>query len=758
MKRLSTIFAPIIAPIFALALFPVMTFGQSICNSSATGSQPYSLTGSAQPQSAVLPLLGYFATGDVYVALLGMPMSPTSFCGPLWEMSNPYVVGNMIEPLPLGAVFQAVTNPGCSSNCKSGSTQPPGFGGTLILPSNIYAVITTCSDTGTTATCTMVSPLGDPSPLNLGEPYQGAVVGSTVVIQNYSNPAYNGSWVVTASTNPPGPPFASPFTFSFTASGLGSGNCTDSKMGTVCTAYQQGTQITDGGILWQYAGPQDEIGPTVVVTPAAFSITTAEALDVTVAVGGGGGKGPPTGTVTLTSGSYLSAATALITNHAVTSATINIPAGSLPAGMDALTGTYSGDGNYGTATGINSVTVTQSGLLTPTVMVTPAASSITTAQALNVTIAISGGSGNPTPTGRVTMTSGSYSSGATTLSNGSATITIPAGSLAVGTDTLTASYPGDSNYSAATGTASVTVTKLTPTVTVTPSASSITTMQALNVTVAVSGGSGNPTPTGTVTLTSGSYNSGATTLSNGSATITIPAGSLAVGMDTLTASYSGDSNYTTATGTASVTVTPVPGFTLSAGTASPPSVSPGGSSTATVTVTPGNGYSGSITLSCSISPVVSGTSAPTCSLSPNPVVTSNGLTSTLTFTSVGPSPASQRSLSRTRKGMAKAGANPDSTTRTSGMKFQSLALWLPISGLALAGLVFGSSATQRKKMRSLGLICLVSTALVLLPSCGSNSSGSRGTPPAGYTVTITGKDANGVTQSGAAATVTVTVN
>jgi hypothetical protein len=101
---------------------------------------------------------------------------------------------------------------------------------------------------------------------------------------------------------------------------------------------------------------------------------------------------------------------------------------------------------------------------------------------------------------------------------------------------------------------------IVPTVTVTPASSSITTLQPLEVTVGVSGGSGNPTPTGSVTLTSGSYTSAATTLVSGSAQIDIPAGSLATGSDTLSASYTPDSasssTYKTATGTSSaVTVT-----------------------------------------------------------------------------------------------------------------------------------------------------------------------------------------------------------
>jgi hypothetical protein len=84
----------------------------------------------------------------------------------------------------------------------------------------------------------------------------------------------------------------------------------------------------------------------------------------------------------------------------------------------------------------------------------------------------------------------------------------------------------------------VAVSKATPAVTVTPSSTNITTLQSLQVTVTVAG---TPTPTGAVTLTSGSYSSAASALSGGSVVITIPAGSLAVGNDTLIASYTPDS-------------------------------------------------------------------------------------------------------------------------------------------------------------------------------------------------------------------------
>jgi sugar lactone lactonase YvrE len=118
-----------------------------------------------------------------------------------------------------------------------------------------------------------------------------------------------------------------------------------------------------------------------------------------------------------------------------------------------------------------SLTGTATGLLPSTVTVTPSSLSITTALALSVTVAVSGGSGNPTPTGSVILSGGGYTSMATSLTSGSATINIPAVSLAIGSDTLSASYTPDSNsssiYNTATGTSTaVTVTqaKTTPTI------------------------------------------------------------------------------------------------------------------------------------------------------------------------------------------------------------------------------------------------------------------------------------------------------
>ena len=109
----------------------------------------------------------------------------------------------------------------------------------------------------------------------------------------------------------------------------------------------------------------------------------------------------------------------------------------------------------------SSIVISTGMLIKPTVTVTPSSSKITRAEALQVIVSVIGGSGNPTPTGSVTLSGGGYTSSAATLNSGSATINIAAGNLSVGNDTLSAAYTPDSSssaiYSSANGSASVTV-------------------------------------------------------------------------------------------------------------------------------------------------------------------------------------------------------------------------------------------------------------------------------------------------------------
>jgi hypothetical protein len=473
--------------------------------------------------------------------------------------------------------------------------------------------------------------------------------------------------------------------------------------------------------------------PTMAVTPSASSITTVQPLTVSVAVGAVGGNPTPTGSVTLASGSYTSAAANLTSG----SATFSIPAGSLATGTDTLMASYVPDSSsssiYSSNSAMASVTVTLPPKITPTVTVTPSTLSVTTAQALTVTISLNGGTGNPTPTGSVTLAGGGYTSKATTLASGSATIAIPAATLATGIDSLAASYTPDSSssstYNVASGSASVTVTapvKIIPTVTVTPSASSITTAQALTVTISLNGGTGNPTPTGSVTLAGGGYTSKATTLASGSAKIAVPAGSLAVGTDMVTASYTGDSTYEATTGAVTVTVEKAlnaAGFTVSG---TPVTVAAGATTanTSTITVTPVGSFIGSVALTA--------------------VVTSNPANAqyppVLSFAS-----SNELSMTYTTAATATLIVSTTAGTNTAEISPKSPGFpWYPAGGASLACiLLFTLPARRRSWQRMLGMFVFLAFLAGGAVSCGSSitSTGvtkTTGTTPGVYTVTLTG--------------------
>jgi hypothetical protein len=294
---------------------------------------------------------------------------------------------------------------------------------------------------------------------------------------------------------------------------------------------------------------------TVTVTPSTDSFVLNQALNVAVTVGGS--DGTPTGSVALTGGGYTAAVGALV-NGAYTFA---IPASSFAAGIDNLTVSYSGDGTYAGATGTATVTVNK---LTPTVNVQPTPSTVGANTTVSVAISVAGAAA--TPTGTAQLSGGGYTSTVCTLSAGACTVTIPANALSNGTDTLTASYSGDSDYTAATGTATETVNALTPTITITPSLTTLDTVTPLQVTVKVTGTGA--TPTGTVQLGGlyPFYDFGVIdgTLSGGSVTFSLASGALVGGTDTITAAYLGDSNYLAQNASVAVVVSKVtPAITVS---------------------------------------------------------------------------------------------------------------------------------------------------------------------------------------------------
>jgi hypothetical protein len=202
---------------------------------------------------------------------------------------------------------------------------------------------------------------------------------------------------------------------------------------------------------------QNPTMPTVDVTPASISITTTQPLSVTISVSGS--TKTPTGSVVLSSGSYTSSAMTLSSG----SATIAISAGSLAKGSSTLTAKYTPDSScssiYASASGSASVTVTQR-LTSPTVTVTPEEATHAYAENLIVAATVKG---DATPTGTVTLSSGSFTSAAVALNSGAATFYVQPGWLAQGADKLTVTYTPDSSsssrYSSSTGSVDMTITE-----------------------------------------------------------------------------------------------------------------------------------------------------------------------------------------------------------------------------------------------------------------------------------------------------------
>jgi hypothetical protein len=146
------------------------------------------------------------------------------------------------------------------------------------------------------------------------------------------------------------------------------------------------------------------------------------------------------------------------------------------------------------------------------------------------------------PTGTVTVSDANGTEGTGTVTNGTATVTLNA-EIAPGTDNLTVTYSGDSNYAGSNTTATQTVSQAGTTVSAT-STGSTTQGQAATIDVTVTPSTnGGVAPTGTVEVTDANGFEGAAQLSNGSAAVTLNP-DIPAGTDTLTVSYLGDTNYT----------------------------------------------------------------------------------------------------------------------------------------------------------------------------------------------------------------------
>ena len=257
------------------------------------------------------------------------------------------------------------------------------------------------------------------------------------------------------------------------------------------------------------------------------------------------------------------------------SVTWSLPSG-LPAGAYAITASYSGDPNFlgSTSTALDK-TVTQLGTTTK---LTTSVNPVVTGQPVTLTATVASSSTSLTatlgtaPTGTVTFYDGTtmLGTGPQTLgSGGVAQLTLPAGFATGGSQSLSAVYSGDPNYSTSTGTFTETVASMAAksSVALTSSANPAVVGQPVTFTVTITT-STSPTigASGMVTFLDGKTTLGMVAVANDQATFTTS--TLAAGSHAITAMYSGDANFTSGTSstlTESV-VLPTPGTISGAGT------------------------------------------------------------------------------------------------------------------------------------------------------------------------------------------------
>ncbi len=442
----------------------------------------------------------------------------------------------------------------------------------------------------------------------------------------------------------------------------------------------------------------------------------------------------PTGTVTFYSGttalgnSQLSGSVNPNTHQM--SAGANLTTTSLPHGQDSITAQYSGDASYAASPSpAQTITV----LYQTAMSLTYSKATITVGTpvtfAAQVTTSQTGG---PAITGTVQFLANGLSLSSPVVSNGQAQINTS--SLPSGTYRVYAYYSGDTNYAAASGSFMETVNTISTTTSVTSSNSTISQGSSVTFTAMVTPGqSGGPAMTGNVQFFSNNVPIGSAGISNGQAEITTT--SLPAGSDQITATYMGDSNYSTSTSSAiTETVNAVPTFTIAAYPSTITISAPGQSGSTMLTFTSQNGFSGSATLTSSACMGLPSESS--CGFSPSSItIPSNGAPTTTTLTILTTAPSAALPTATHRQ-------NPGSWLGTGGVIALAFFLALGLAALWARG-------SQRRWAAAFALIAL---AFVFANAgCGGGSGGggitNPGTPaPSNTPVTVT-ITINGVTQT-----------
>lgn len=337
---------------------------------------------------------------------------------------------------------------------------------------------------------------------------------------------------------------------------------------------------------------------------SSTNLTHGQATTATVSVAPGIGTGTPTGDVALLAGG-----SAALNLGNLSNGTVSGPVETLPGGNYSVTASYGGDSTFGASnsTGLpitispEASTTTFSAFVNGQSGVPSTPVNTTYGNFLELQVSVAGASQHGTPTGTLTFSDSSNGNTSTLLSdslNSQGGALVSETALALGNHSVSVSYSGDASFSASSaGPIGVSVAKgPTQTILFLPTGALPNTSVQLQAIVLPNGAID---PTGTVQFFSGKTALGnLVQVKNLIATLTTT--QLANGPNSITAAYSGDTNFIASTSPAATITVGNPDFQIGVnpGNVTISGTAPG---TTNVLLTPGAGlgFFGAISLSCS---------------------------------------------------------------------------------------------------------------------------------------------------------------
>jgi pro-kumamolisin-like protein/Big-like domain-containing protein len=351
----------------------------------------------------------------------------------------------------------------------------------------------------------------------------------------------------------------------------------------------------------------------------------------------------------------------------------------------------------------------------------------------------------PCPTGNVSLTDNGSPLNNFTVSNTGVTSNVaPLNRLGffedqpiqlpAGNHSIVAAYAGDDSYISSSSAAhAISITTAGSTVSMTPIPTA-STNSPIALSATVNTGSSGVGPTGTMTFSSAGTILGTAPLVGTAANLTptpfTPASGAATfnatftttGAKSVTASYSGDSNYSPSGPSSAVSINVVSSGSFNI-TATPVTVTAGSSSVSTITVTPSGGFTGNVQITCA------GTGLPpgvTCTPNPLTIAVTGTAPVTGALTVLVAAPSSTLSASRISQQHRPLYAAPIAMPPINSNGAHLTAWWLSAgSGLSFILLLLLPGLRGRKELRvglGLALLCVLSFAL----GCGGSSGGAGG--------------------------------